>query len=252
MLVSVCMIVRDEEATLADAISSIPASYEVIVVDTGSKDKTVEIAVSMGAKVSHYMWDNNFSNARNESVAHARGRYILILDADEQFSNGIENKINDFVFRYPNTAGTVTIHNLIEDEITKHRMIRFFPNTPDFYFKGLVHEKVVFKGKDVMFEDTQVEVIHTGYQSHVYTEKDKAQRYLDLYMSHLKLHPKDGYMLYQLGKLYYSVHDLENAREALYRCLHVQEESHLYFPVMLINLGYTLKKLGQRDRKSVV
>jgi glycosyltransferase involved in cell wall biosynthesis len=245
MLVSVCMIVRDEEATLADAISSIPTSYEIIVLDTGSKDRTVEIAVSLGAKVSHYVWDNNFSNARNQSVALARGRYILILDADEQFSNDIENKINNFVFRYPNAVGTVTIHNIIEDEITNHRMIRFFPNTLDYYFKGLVHEKVVFKGEDVEFEDTYVEVIHTGYQLQLYNEKDKAQRYLDLYMTQLKLNPQDGYMLYQLGKLYYSIHDFDNAKEAFYRCFQEKEESYLYFPVMLVNLGYTLKKVGQ-------
>jgi glycosyltransferase involved in cell wall biosynthesis len=244
MLVSVCMIVRDEELNLAQAISSIPASYEVIVVDTGSVDRTVEIAMSLGAKVSQYQWDNDFSKARNQSVSLAQGRYILILDADEQLSEDVENKIKDFVFRYPNTAGTVTIHNLIEDEITKHRMVRFFPNSTDFYFEGMVHEKVVFKGQDVKFEDTNVEVIHTGYQLQVYNEKDKAQRYLDLYMKHLELHPRDGYMLYQLGKLYYSIHDLPKAKEALYRCLNVQEASYLYFPAMLVILGYTLQKLG--------
>jgi glycosyltransferase involved in cell wall biosynthesis len=245
MLVSVCMIVRDEESTIAHAISSIPSNYEVIIVDTGSMDKTVEIAGSLGAKINHYNWDNNFSNARNESIAHAQGCYILILDADEQLSDDTEHKINDFVFRYPNTAGTVAIHNLIEDEITKHHMVRFFPNSPDFYFEGTVHERIVFKGQDVKFEATNVEVIHTGYQQLVYGEKDKAQRYLDLYTEHLKLHPRDGYMLYQLGKLYYSIDDLHKAKEALFACLQVQEESYLYFPVMLVILGYTLKKLGQ-------
>ncbi|MDB5054438.1 MAG: glycosyltransferase [Bacilli bacterium] len=245
MLVSVCLIVRNEENNLTSALNSIPSNYEVIVVDTGSTDKTVEIALSLGAKVSYYIWNNNFSDARNESIAQAQGDYILILDADEQLCAGSEQKIQNFILQYPQTAGTVTIHNIIDDEINKHRMVRFFPNNPDFFFHGTVHESVVNKGKSVVFEDTNVEVIHTGYQHEQYNEKNKSQRYLNLYMEHLEAHPNDGYMLYQLGKLYYSIHDLQNAKEILVRCLQVGEENNLYFPAMLVIFGYTLKELGQ-------
>jgi glycosyltransferase involved in cell wall biosynthesis len=245
MLVSVCMIVRNEEDNLAHAISSIPTAYEIVIVDTGSTDKTVEIALSLGVKVTHFPWIDDFSAARNKSVSLAQGDYILMLDADEQLSGDVEQKINDFVLHYPHSAGTVTIYNIIDQsEINTHRMVRFFPNHPNFYFQGKVHEKVAFRGQPAEFEDTGVEVRHTGYQKDLYIQKGKTQRYLNLYKVHLETYPNDGYMLYQLGKLYYSTDDLMNAKETLLHCLRIKEENNLYFPVMLVILGYTLKGLG--------
>lgn len=245
MQISVCMIVRNEEKHIQRVLSSIPASYEKIVVDTGSTDRTVEMASSLGAKVSHYTWNHDFAAARNESVAQAAGDYILILDADEELAVDTEKKISEFIFRYPQSAGTVTIHNLMNNEMTKHRMVRFFPNQPSFYFKGTVHEQVYYFDQAAEFKDTKVTVTHFGYGSEQYKEKEKAQRYLELYYNRLEKNPNDGYMLYQLGKLYYSMNDFQQARGIFYQCLQVNEENNLYFPVMIVMLGYALKKSGQ-------
>ena len=81
---SVCMIVRDEEVNLRRAIESVrDFASEVIVVDTGSRDRTVEIARSLGAKVSTHVWQEDFSLARNVAIEAASGDWILSLDADE-------------------------------------------------------------------------------------------------------------------------------------------------------------------------
>jgi glycosyltransferase involved in cell wall biosynthesis len=83
--VSLCMIVKNEEYYLPRCLSSVNNIVdEVIIVDTGSTDKTVEIAKSFGAKVYFFPWNNNFSEARNESLKYASKEWILILDADDE------------------------------------------------------------------------------------------------------------------------------------------------------------------------
>src|SRR5579863_4249358 len=85
--VSLCMIVRDEERFLGGALESVRGVVdELCIVDTGSKDKTIEIARDAGARVSEIAWEENFSKARNAALAMATRRWILVLDADERLS----------------------------------------------------------------------------------------------------------------------------------------------------------------------
>ncbi len=245
VLVSVCMIVRNEEAHLERALQSIPASFEKIVVDTGSADRTVEIAKENLATVSTFQWNNDFSAARNHSISLAKGRYILVLDADEVLASDTEQQIQLFLNRYPNIAGTINIENIIKDERHKHRMVRFFPNRKEFYFYGTVHETVYYNGKPADFESTEVTIYHYGYNEEMYSSGSKTERYLEQYQQHLLLYPEDGYMLYQLGKLYYSIGEWYQALDAFERCLQINEQNKLYYPVMLVMLGYVLKELGQ-------
>ena len=82
---SLCMIVKDEESMLANCLKSVNGYVdEIIVVDTGSSDRTVEIAEEHGAKVFHHQWENDFSKHRNQAIGYASGDWILVLDADEE------------------------------------------------------------------------------------------------------------------------------------------------------------------------
>ncbi|UUZ82637.1 glycosyltransferase [Paenibacillus sp. P26] len=244
MLVSVCMIVRNEEQNLERALQSIPESYEKIVVDTGSTDASIEIARRNGAVVSSFEWIQDFAAARNYSVSIAKGKYILVLDADELLAEDTEQQIEAFVRIYPDRAGTVNIENRIKDEWHTHRMVRFFPNDRKYVFEGAVHEKPHFDGEVAPFESTGVTVVHYGYQEELYSDGKKTSQYLDLYQKHLEKNPEDGYMLYQLAKLYYSIGEKKLALDTLERCLAVDEQNNLYYPVMLVMLGYVLKDLG--------
>ena len=82
--ISVCMIVKDEEASIVRALRRIsPIASEIVVVDTGSSDRTRELAIALGARVFEHAWDQDFAAARNAALAQAEGDWVLVIDADE-------------------------------------------------------------------------------------------------------------------------------------------------------------------------
>src|SRR6185369_15137649 len=82
-------IVKDETARLAACLESVSGTVdEIVIVDTGSTDDTVELARARGARVVSWAWRDDFAAARNESLRHARGDWVLVLDADERLALG--------------------------------------------------------------------------------------------------------------------------------------------------------------------
>ena len=94
--ISLCMIARNEERVLGDCLASIrPYVDEIILVDTGSTDRTVEIAENFGAKGYHFPWCDDFSAARNVSLSHATGDWVLWMDADDTIPEECGQKLHD-------------------------------------------------------------------------------------------------------------------------------------------------------------
>ncbi|MFD2331485.1 glycosyltransferase [Cohnella sp. GCM10020058] len=245
MEISVCLIVRNEEQNLKRALSSVPKSYEIVVTDTGSTDRTVEIAQTFDAQVIFIPWTDDFASARNASAAAATGDYILVLDADEELPADTEEQIRMFIAAHPKSAGCVHIINVTSEELSKHRMVRFYPNDRTFSFTGFVHEQVYYEGAPASFEDLPLIIAHYGYEAGEYEKKDKASRYIQLYEKHLAEHPNDGYMLYQAGKLYYGIQNWRKAEAYLRASVQCGQVDRLYYPVMLVMLGYLLKEQGR-------
>ena len=89
-----CMIVKNEEKNIRQALSwGKEVVSEQIVVDTGSTDRTVEIAEQMGAKVYHFSWIDDFAAAKNYAIEQATGEWIVFLDADEYFQPEAAQKL---------------------------------------------------------------------------------------------------------------------------------------------------------------
>ncbi|MFC4811612.1 glycosyltransferase [Paenibacillus sp. GCM10023250] len=243
MKISVCLIVKNEEKQLERALSSIPSSFEIIVTDTGSTDRTVEIAKRYAEGVYAHEWQDDFADARNASIARATGDYILIMDADERLPDHAEIKLQEHVRRFPDRAATVGILNWSDKEPTRHRVVRFFPNHAGYRFGGKVHEQLYFAQDLAEAVHSELIIEHYGYLEAQYKSSDKFERYLRLYQSVLKEEPNDGYMLYQLGKLYYSSDRFAEAYEPLAACVSLEQYDRLYYPAMLVTLGYTLQRL---------
>ncbi|WP_027092639.1 glycosyltransferase [Cohnella thermotolerans] len=244
MRISVCMIARNEEGRIGQALSSIPAHFEKVVVDTGSEDRTVEEARQHGAKVFFASWNDDFAEARNESMKYATGDYILILDADEKLEDGAEDQIRKFDLEHPGRAGTARIRNWSDGDWTQHRMIRLLPNRPEFRFFGAVHEQVYENGLPADILHSGVVIQHYGYDKEIYQTARKYERYQSLYKKSLKENPDNGYMWYQLGKLHYSQKEYAKAQEAFEEGIRLEQFSYYYYPPMLVQYGYTLKELG--------
>lgn len=108
--VSLCMIVKNEEAHIARCLSSLkPISDEMIVVDTGSTDATKDIANVYGAKILDFEWNDDFAAARNHGLNQARGNWVLIMDADEVISETDYDRFRGIVRRPPSQGAAFSI-----------------------------------------------------------------------------------------------------------------------------------------------
>lgn len=245
MKISVCLIVKNEESQLNRALDSIPSGSEIVIVDTGSTDCTVKIATKSGAKVYTYEWNDNFADARNVSIRQATGDYIFIMDADEQLASDWETTTKQHLREFPNQPASVLIYNITERELTAHHAVRLFPNNGQYMFQGRVHEQLYCGDEPAEFVQSSIKMNHYGYSQEQFITKGKFERYIHLYKEELKHNSNDGYMLYQLGKLYYSVKQYKEAYEPLAASVSLQQFERFYYPPMLVMLGYTLKELNR-------
>ena len=169
---SLCIIVRNEEAQLRDCLGRLqPLVDEIVVVDTGSTDKTREIAHQLGAKVFDFPWVNDFSAARNESIRRATGDYILWLDADDRLEpDDVDHlrKLKAGLLPRRPKAYYLLIESATHQEGTSSfYQLRLFPNKSGARFEGRVHEQVNFSLQrlGIPFEYIPIRIRHTGYEA---------------------------------------------------------------------------------------
>ncbi|MFE4573233.1 glycosyltransferase [Paenibacillus chitinolyticus] len=202
--ISVCMIVKNEMDLISKSIKSvIPHVGEVIVVDHSSTDLTKKTAELAGAKVYERQWTQHFADARNYSLSKANYSYILVLDADEEFI-GDSQTLRDACtsMRHKNgCASRVKIESLTASGDTSSAYItRLFPNTPEFNYKGRIHEQLLFNSASPRLLDSSVRIKHYGYTSMAISTKDKLNRNLDILRLELQEKPDDAYILFQVGR----------------------------------------------------
>ena len=204
---SLCMIVRDEERFLADALASVSGAVdEMIVVDTGSSDATIVIAERAGARVERIAWRDNFSHARNAALALARFRWIFVLDADERLAPGSREALR--LLRETPAAQTgcwIACRNLTDEVrgsgVMTNALIRIFPNDPRIRYRNAVHEFPALDGsaEGLTAVRTPIEITHHGYLSDVMMERAKAERNLRLAKAEAARDPDDPFHSYNLG-----------------------------------------------------
>ncbi|NOZ06608.1 MAG: glycosyltransferase [Chloroflexi bacterium] len=158
---SACMIVKNEEKFLAQCLDSIKdAVDEIIIVDTGSTDRTVEIARRYTDKVYFYAWNNSFSEARNVSLGYATGEWILQIDADEKLEQEDVPLLHQVIQSNQYDVVFVTILNeLPGGQWGKHRFQRLFRRGRAHY-EGIVHNQLVYDGPAAVAE---IRLYHYGY-----------------------------------------------------------------------------------------
>ena len=218
---SVCLIVKNEERFLAQCLRSIQrVAHEIIVVDTGSDDKTVEIAQSMGAQVIHFQWCDDFSAARNACLAQARGDWILVLDADEELNLEDENTLLQELKTSTNKLLLrLQCVQTVEEKTFKAYVPRLFRNAPFIQFQDAVHESVTntvvglcdLWGMELGV--SQSRLIHHGYSKEVIRDKNKIGRNHRLLLKAIEQNPGNAYMQMQLGSEYLRLGEMPKAFE---------------------------------------
>lgn len=166
---SLCMIVKNEEAYLADCLESVQGVVdEIIVVDTGSSDRTVEIARQYGARVFFKDWEDDFSAARNESLKHATGDWVLVMDADERIPEGMGHSLRALLIPTEQPLSYLTyIKNYMREQdeasVLGHYIVRLFRKTPDTFFFGVIHEQLYPNWGAVTIPESSFYLVHLGY-----------------------------------------------------------------------------------------
>lgn len=184
---SLCMIVKNEEKHLARCLSSVKdVADEIIIVDTGSTDKTIEIAESFCAKIFHFDWVNDFSAARNFALSKCIGDWILYLDADEELNHNSIEEVKRYKSHTP--AGvycTVKSHGSASANGSVMKYPRLFAKVPKVEFVGKVHEQIIdsLKKNKIPLIESEIEIIHHGYAIDEDGLLKKKERNLSLLLS---------------------------------------------------------------------
>jgi glycosyltransferase involved in cell wall biosynthesis len=266
--ISLCMIVKDEQSCLARCLASArPVVHEIVIVDTGSSDRTVDIAIAFGAKVSPFPWNGNFSDARNYGLEQAKGAWILVLDADEVISlqdhtallaatSAVEKSsafsvvTRNYTTMVQAQGWTANDGSYPEEERADgwrpSWKVRLFSNDARFRFRGDVHEMV-----EASLREAGVNIQHASFVVHHYGELDqdpvklidKKQRYFEIGMQKLDQHPDDMAAICELAV---QAGELGRFEEAVGLWDRVLQRYPAYVEA-LFNKGYCLMGLQRYD-----
>lgn len=255
MFLSACLIVKNEENNLDRCLDSI-ANYcdEIIIVDTGSDDNTIQIAQKYTDKIFTFNWCDDFSAARNYSISEATSEYILVIDADEVLLNGED--MRSFLNEQPNQyAGW-----LINLESTKNnkgyvskftsQLLRLFRNRHNFQFKGVIHEQVLPSIVEQNFKigNSNLRIEHSGYDLSEDELTKKQNRNLNLLIKQNEKSPNDGYNLFNLAKTYFALDDKETAELYFEKALKNTTKTGVIYPATLNYYASLLFQEKKYDR----
>jgi tetratricopeptide (TPR) repeat protein len=260
LTLSLCMIVKDEEEMLPRCLAAAkPAVDEMIIVDTGSSDRTVEIAESFGATVVQHEWNGSFSDARNVSLEAATGDWIIYLDADEVLVEEDAQRVRALTGRVWREAFSLVETNYtgdIEDGTAlTHNAMRVFRNRPEYRFKGRLHEQMAWALPGYLterIEYTQLRIEHYGYLGVVRDAKDKSRRNLDLLLQQVADGQESAFQSFNLGSEYLALGELETAVDHFEKSWRMLESDpgrtvYPYVPTLANRFVTTLRELGRLD-----
>ncbi|SFH75663.1 Glycosyltransferase involved in cell wall bisynthesis [Selenomonas ruminantium] len=215
MKISVCYITKNEEKNLARSLASAaPTADEIILVDTGSTDKTCEIARSYGAKVYPYTWQDDFSGPRNFAIEQATGDYILFLDADEYVAKESCTRLRQLIEQNcGHDALLMKRYDIDTDEtdiLGEIFVLRAFRRRLGLRYTGRIHEELCEDGqplKDIgVLNPELVKLYHTGYEASV--NKAKAERNLRILQEELKNATQPGRLYMYLAEACRGIGDM--------------------------------------------
>lgn len=260
------MITKNEEKFLEKCLNSVKELVdEIIIVDTGSTDKTIEIAKNFTNNIFYFEWCDDFSKARNESLKYATKEWILVLDADEIISHK-DHAIIKEIIQKEKVAGYTLVQRNYTNDSTHHGFIfnreniseskdylgwipsgivRLFINNPKIYFQGEVHELVEDSINEINQNilPIQIPIHHYGEQRSEEIKRRKLHYYQELCNKKIKNNPSNYYAYFQLGVQCKELNQLLQAEENFNKSLEINSNQ----PYVLLNLAIVQQKQNKLD-----
>ncbi|PAD69613.1 hypothetical protein CHH83_08055 [Bacillus sp. 7586-K] len=219
--ISLCMIVKNEEKVIERCLSSIAHLVdEVVVVDTGSTDKTKEIVSKYTSNIYDFEWVDDFSIARNFAASKATGKWILVLDADEyvdeenfkSFTLELKNDSDQYDAYY---AKILNFSGNFGEALVQNYHDRIYKNNGKISYYRKIHEQFRHnEGLELSYKNSNLLIFHSGYLKHTVSEKDKNTRNKKLIDIEMQSDNKNAFDYFNLGNEYSSIGETNKALEA--------------------------------------
>ncbi len=251
MKITLCMIVRDEEKYIEQCLkNAFQFVDDAVIVDTGSQDRTKEIIKKFNnVTLIDCKWENDFSKARNLSLEHATGNWILMLDADE-FIEGDSNEIRKIIESTKYEALTIPLYNILDDNEVFFSSLyyKLFKNKGYRYF-GALHEQLNIKNTLIGNVNEEIcKIVHYGYLTENINEKDKNNRNISILQCQIERDSKNPFLYYNLGVALYNIGKYSEALESYIKCENLSNgvgEYHIDMTRKIAKCLYMLKKYKQ-------
>ncbi len=246
---SLAMIVKNEEKCIKRCLDSVQDLVEeIVIVDTGSTDRTIEICRSFNAQVLAYPWRNDFADARNFGLDKVKGDWILWLDADEEVAVEDRDLLNNPSLLEEYDAFSVPLINFYGDEVDFDNVIRIaqpriFRNSKGFRFENKIHEWLNLSSA---YARDRVGVInlkiyHYGYMDRTIEDKQKYERNVKLLLKELEEDGDNPWTRYYLASEYYRRRNFAQAFEELNQSItQFLQRGVIPPPSMLYSLKYSI------------
>jgi len=254
---SVCIIAKNEERHIGECLKRLsPYGFEIVLTDTGSTDRTLEIAGRYTDRLYHFDWCDDFGAARNFCLEKASHNRILSLDCDEYIETIDIPALDRCMEQHPDLAGRILIRSRFlrsgQPAFEQTRVSRL-ADRRYFHFTGAIHEqlesRLPFRAKTVY--DAPVTILHVGYDEREADMQAKCRRNIALLEAQLDREGPDPYLYFQLGQSYRRLGDAERALESFDAGLSMEADPSLdYVKTMVESYGYTLLDL-KRNKEAL-
>jgi len=252
--VSLCMIVRDEERVIGDCLSSVAGVFkQIVVVDTGSQDRTCDIVLEHDAELHRFPWTESFSEARNESLRHAVGRWIFWMDADDTLPKASAEAILRAAATAPPDVVAFVVPVRFTDGGsaggTQVDHVKLFRNLPGLQFEGRIHEQILGSLRETGGQIARLDavVLHSGYDTSAEGQAKKRARDERLLTLDLNERPQHPFVLFNLGMTAHYLGDHEAAVSWLSQSISVATPSESHVRKAYALMGLSKREMGDLD-----
>jgi len=216
--ISVCIIGKNEEKNIERCLAPLAKlGLEIIYVDTGSTDRTRELAAQYTDRLYDFEWISDFSAARNFSISKASHNYVLAIDCDEFLTQIDPKALAQAIDKHPRGVGTIQLDNYCDSAngttCIPNRLERLF-HKRYYHYEHPIHEQICeIKTGSTYYEryDAPIVVDHIGYAGTAEERRQKTERNNELLFQEIARHPNDPYNYFQVAQSYNFTSDYENA-----------------------------------------